>query len=90
MSADNQPAEVIQVSGTTTHTGWHRVFWMNIAATVDATVSISDDTTELVRFIVQKEVSRFIQFRPSIVCKTSFVITLVAGTAEITTSHRGG
>lgn len=84
------PIEVAQVSTTTTYTGPHRLFWMTVVATADAVVTISDDSTELVRVSCVAKATEHLIFQPTIVCGTSLVVTEVSGTAIITTARSGG
>lgn len=83
------PIEVVQVTATTTYTGAYRLYWITVSASADAVVTISDDTTELIRIQCANKATEHLVFMPSLTVKTSLVITEVSGTAFITTAKAG-
>ena len=78
--------EVIEITSTTTYAGSGKLFWVNIHATANTTVVISDDSTEKLSLYQAQSTSSLYTFMPSIRVKTSLVLT-VSGTAKITTCH---
>lgn len=85
------PSEVAQVTAaSTTYTGEVRLYWITVSASADSVVTISDDTTELLRVNILAKTTAHMVFMPSIVCKTSLVVAEASGTAFITTCRSGG
>jgi len=83
------PIDIAEVTGTTTYAGHFRLYWINIHATVNSTVTISDASKELMSIYVPADTSEFIKFRPTINCSTSIVLTKSAGTCKITSARAG-
>lgn len=84
------PVEVAQVAATTTYTGEVRLYWMTVSASADSVVTLSDDTTEVLRVDILAKTCKHLVFHPTLVFKTSMVVTEVSGTARITTARTGG
>lgn len=85
------PIETAQVTAaSTTYTGEVRLYWITVSASADSVVTISDDTTEVLRVNILAKTTAHLVFMPSIVFKTSMVIAEVSGTAFITTARSGG
>jgi hypothetical protein len=84
------PIDVAEITSSTTYQGPHRLYWINIHATANSTVTISNTaSTELMSIYAAANTSKFIEFRPSLVCSTHLVIALT-GTAKITTARAPG
>ena len=84
------PSQIAEVTDTTTYSGKWRLFWIQIHATVAATVTIGDDTTELMSLYVAADTCNMWTFVPAIVCSTSLKITKSSGTCKITTCRAPG
>lgn len=86
MTSDTRiPSTVAEITGTTTYTGKYRLFWIEIHATVAATITLGDAATELMSLYCAANASVMYNFTPSIVVGTSLVVTVSSGTAKITT-----
>lgn len=88
--SNRRPSEVDQVTGTSTYTGEHYLYWMTVHATAASVVTISDGATEKLSIGTPINTTDHLIFQPGIHCKTSIVVTLVSGTADITVCYTGG
>tara|TARA_Y100000310_G_scaffold264269_1_gene274881 strand:- start:56 stop:322 length:267 start_codon:yes stop_codon:yes gene_type:complete len=86
--SNRTPIEVTQITSTTTYAGGNRLYWLLIAGSTNITVTVADDSTDLLYFDCPNGETLLYTFVPSVTFKTSLKIT-ITGTGKVSVARAG-